>query len=80
MNKLLNLKFDKKTIKLINSFSLVSFIFFFISLILLYVFYKFYISITFYKSSLILLRTGLLINVFSIICGICVTNIKNENF
>ena len=76
MDKLLNLKFDSKTIKLMKIFNITSVIVCFISLILLYIFNKFYISLTLYKSSLILFRTGLLINIFSIICGIFVTGIK----
>lgn len=78
MNKLLNLNFDKKTMKLMKIFNIVSIIFFFISIIILYIFNKFYISISLYKSSLIIFRTGLLINIFSIICGIIITGIKEQ--
>ena len=76
MDKLLNLKFDSKTVKLMKNFNITSVITCFISLILLYIFNEFYISISLYKCSLILFRTGLLINISSIICGIFVTELK----
>lgn len=76
MDKILNLKFDKKTIKLMFFFNNVSFIFYFVSIVVLYYFNNFYISFSLYDSSLIIFKTGLFINIFSIICGVFVTEIN----
>ena len=76
MDKILNLKFDKQTIKLMNFFNSLSITFYFIALIVLFYFNYFYISYILYDASLIIFRTGLFINIFSIMCGIFVTEIN----
>lgn len=76
LNKLLKLNFDVKTLKLMKILNYSSIFFCFLGICILYIFNKFYISINLYKSSLIIFRTGLFINIFSIICGYVVTGIK----
>lgn len=76
MDRILNLKFDTKTLKLMNFFYNLSIIFYFISLMLLFYFNYFYISFILYDASLIIFRTGLFINIFSIMCGIFVTEVN----
>ena len=79
MNKIFNLKFDEKTSKLVNNFRWISFAIFIISILCLYVFRKFYISIYLYELSLFLFRIGLIINIFPTICGIFITQTTNGN-
>ena len=76
MDKILNLKIDKQTIKLMNFFNSLAIIFYFIAFLLLYYFNYFYISFDLYDASLIIFKSGLFINIFSIICGIFVTEIN----
>ena len=65
---------NKKAIFLIK---ILGFFSFFISILGIYMLWKYncsYQSIDLYKSSLIVFRTGLLIHTFSIICGIFFSN------
>ncbi len=78
MKELINLEFDKKTKKIMFILNIISILFCNTAIILLYIFNKFYISIVLYKSSLIIFRTGLFINIFSIICGIFFTSLKEQ--
>lgn len=76
MDKILNLKFDIRTLKLMNFFNNLSIVFYSLSLLLLFYFNYFYISYIIYDASLIIFRTGLFINIFSIMCGIFVTEVN----
>lgn len=74
-----NFNLDKKTIFLINIFEIISFGISFIGIIFLYIFLKYYISSDLYDISIIIFRTGLLSGVFSFICGVIISNIKQGN-
>ena len=80
MDKILNLKFDKKILKLMNFFNSLAIIFYFIAIIILYYFNYFYISFDLYDTSLIIFKAGLFINIFSIICGIFITEINKHKW
>ena len=76
MDRILNLKIDKKIIKLMNFFNSLAIIFYFIAFVVLYYFNYFYISFDLYDASLIIFKSGLFINIFSIICGIFITEVN----
>ena len=78
MDRILNLKFDKKILRLMNFFNSLAIIFYFIAFLLLYYFNYFYISFDLYDTSLIIFKSGLFINIFSIICGIFITEINKH--
>lgn len=65
---------NKKAIQLIHIFINIAFIFCIIGIITLWFYNWYYPTIYLYKSSLILFRTGILIEVSSIICGIFFSN------
>lgn len=77
MKELLNINFDKKTLKLMKIFNIISFIFCFIGIFTLYIFNEYYINKILYEISLAFFKTGIVINIFSIICGIFFTKIKS---
>ena len=64
---------NKKTIKLVKLTLSISYIVCIIGLILLYLFNTYYRFIL-YKSGIIFFRTGLLMGVFTIICGVFFEN------
>ena len=76
MKEILNINFDKKTLKLMKVFNIISFIFCFIAIAVLYIFNKYYIDKILYEISVTFFRTGLVINIFSIICGIFFTKVR----
>jgi len=69
MENLIILK-NPKVIKLVKIHLLISFITCLSGLITLWIFYKYFISILLLDISIIIFRNGLLIGIFSIICGI----------
>ena len=76
MKDILNINFDNKTLKLMKILNIISFIFCFIAIIVLYIFNKYYIAKYLYDISIEIFRTGLVINTFSMICGIFFTKIR----
>ena len=50
MDRILNLKFDKKILKLMNFFNSLAIIFYFIAILILYYFNFFYISFDLYDT------------------------------
>ena len=70
---------NKKTLKLVNITLNISFIICSIGLILLYLFNT-YCRFIFYKSGIIVFRTGILAGVFSIIYGIFFDNYLEYNY
>lgn len=76
MKELFNINFDKKTLKLMKIFNIISFIFCLVAITILYIFYTYYINKNLFDISIIIFRTGLLINIFSIICGIFFTKMR----
>ncbi len=68
---------SKKVKRLVNINLLISFIISAIGLIILWIYHTYYISIYLFKASIIIYRTGLLMGVFSIICGIFFENYLN---
>lgn len=73
-----NFKLDKKTIRLINIFQVISLIISIIGTITLYIFLKFFISFDLYEISIIIFRTGLLAGVSSLCIGIFFNGINNN--
>ena len=56
--------------------NIISFIFCFIGIIVLYIFNKYYIAKYLYDLSIEIFKSGLVINIFSIICGIFFTKMR----
>ena len=65
---------NPKAIKLIKLFFYISFLICFIGIFILWLYNNYYCTIYLYKASIILFRTGVLVFVFSIICGIFFSN------
>ena len=65
---------DKKAKKLISIFLHISFFICLIGIITLYIYNSYFTDIALYKSSIIIFRTGILIAIFSVICGIFFSN------
>ena len=76
MKELLNINFDKKTLKLVKICIAISFIFCLIGIFILYIFNEYYIHKFLYNLSIEIFKTGIVINIFSIICGIFFTKMK----
>ena len=67
---------DKKAQNLVKTCLKIAFIICLFSLLLLWVYDRYYISINLFKSSLIVFRMGLLLACFSIVYGIFFNNIE----
>ncbi len=68
---------SKKVKRLVNINLLISFIISGIGLTMLWLYNTFYISKYLFEASIIIYRTGLLMGIFSIICGIFFENYLN---
>ena len=82
MKELLNNTFiikDKKVLKLLDIFNLISNIICIIGIIIMYIHYKYFISFDLFDAAIIIFRTGLLSNVFSIMCAFVINKFKEEN-
>lgn len=70
---------DKKTLKLLNIFNFISNIICIIGIIIMYIHYKYFISFDLFEAAIIIFRTGLLANVFSIMSAFVINKYKEEN-
>lgn len=70
---------DKKTWKLIRIGGIVSKIIAVIGIIILYIYNKYYISYDLYLAGLAVFRTGIIVQVAAIVCGLGINEIKEKN-
>lgn len=70
--------FDKKSLKYIHYFFILSNIICIFALILFYIHMKYYISISLYKSGLIIFRTGLFIGICPCLFTVIINKWKKE--
>ena len=70
---------DKKALKLLHIFNLISIIICTIGIIIMYIHYKYFISFDLFEAAIIIFRTGLLANCFSIMSAFVINKFKEEN-
>lgn len=71
---------DKKILKLLNIFNNISYIVCIIATLIMYIHYKYLISFDLFEASIIIFRTGLLINIFSIMSAFVINKYKEDYF
>ena len=70
---------DKKTLKLLNIFNIISNIICIIGIAMMYIHYKYFISFDLFEAAIIVFRTGLLASTFSIMSAFVINKFKEEN-
>lgn len=69
---------DKKILKLLHIFNYISNIICIIGIIIMYIHYKYFISFDLFDAAIIIFRTGLLANVFSIMSAFVINKYKQD--